>query len=837
MGDDTWMTVFPSLFAPNMTFPYDSFNVEDLHTVDEGVIRHLFPLLEDKSGSWDAIIGHFLGVDHVGHRVGPDQPTMKAKLTQMNDVLRRVVELLEEDTLLVVLGDHGMNKKGDHGGDGDLETSSAMWIYSKGTPLLSQHSFPIPSALQSMIVFPDASVPHRSIQQIDLVPTISLLLGLPIPFNNLGTVIPELFSRSLSRKEFALDRAMQLNANQIKAYLGSYRESASGGELDAVWDSLESTWAATTIREKGLGLDLLAHHAYTRYALAACRSLWAQFDVVLMTLGLVVLCTSLCTAAILYSRMGQVTDWEKWASKRFGKIVRYVVIGAVMGPVIHFPLRSYVPGVSGLHAGLFASSIASCATLLVDSLPALSLPSLLSLPLPLILHTLAFLSNSFTFWEDRIVLFLLLSSLVPTILTGITAPIPRLRYRILGYSALYALCIRLMAISTVCREEQQPYCHVTFYASSSLPSPPLLILILAVPTSLALPYIIRHFLAISSSDKGLVPGFLSYVLRPALLAGNACWAFEWFESSEIIGSEWAPTLRTARTVVARCTIGGLLFGAPTLWWINPLCVELQVREDHDGLDKKRQISVLGFSNAYGSPFILFWCIFLALLYTVTQLTGQVVLALAAVALLAHLEVTDSVRDVRAFNMAFASGTPSAVLEPEKLKVPSAPFTFAHLSTFALLALHTFHGTGHQATPSSLQWKTAFLLTPTLAYPISPLLVVLNTFGPHFLFALATPLVACWQFAPRPQPASRVQVIGGSVRASLGVMLYFCTLLIGSAASSAWLRRHLMVWKVFAPRFMAAAAGLLVVDLAVVLAVGVGVARTSVRVGKLFEKMG
>ena len=36
MGNDTCMTVFPDSFEPNMTFPYEFFNVEDLHTVDEG---------------------------------------------------------------------------------------------------------------------------------------------------------------------------------------------------------------------------------------------------------------------------------------------------------------------------------------------------------------------------------------------------------------------------------------------------------------------------------------------------------------------------------------------------------------------------------------------------------------------------------------------------------------------------------------------------------------------------------------------------------------------------------------------------------------------------------
>ena len=132
------MTVFPTLFAPNMTFPYDSFNVEDLHTVDEGVIRHLFQLLRDKSGSWDAIVGHFLGVDHVAHRVGPDHPAMKEKLRQMDSVLREAVDLLDDDTLLVVLGDHGMDRKGDHGDDDVSEMSAGLWIYSKGVSLPDQ---------------------------------------------------------------------------------------------------------------------------------------------------------------------------------------------------------------------------------------------------------------------------------------------------------------------------------------------------------------------------------------------------------------------------------------------------------------------------------------------------------------------------------------------------------------------------------------------------------------------------------------------------------------------------------------------------------------------------
>ena len=66
------------------------------------------------------------------------------------------------------------------------------------------------------------------------------------------------------------------------------------------------------------------------------------------------------------------------------------------------------------------------------------------------------------------------------------------------------------------------------------------------------------------------------------------------------------------------------------------------------------------------------------------------------------------------------------------------------------------------------------------------------------------------------------------------MIYFGTLLLGTALSAAILRRHLMVWKVFAPRFMAAVAHVLVVDLAALVGVGVGVGRITDRIGKLFK---
>lgn len=84
MGDDTWIGLYPHRFERE--YPFPSFNVWDLDTVDDGIKKHLQPELQKKD--WNLLIAHFLGVDHCGHRYGPFHSEMTRKLDEMNAVLR-----------------------------------------------------------------------------------------------------------------------------------------------------------------------------------------------------------------------------------------------------------------------------------------------------------------------------------------------------------------------------------------------------------------------------------------------------------------------------------------------------------------------------------------------------------------------------------------------------------------------------------------------------------------------------------------------------------------------------------------------------------------------------
>lgn len=92
--------------------------------------------------------------------------------------------------------------------------------------------------------------------QTDIVPTVSLLLGLPIPFSNLGAVITDLFNTSIDNREsgdrlessLQVARALRVNAHQVNIYLKAYSNISQEfpyerySELELLFKNAEDTY-------------------------------------------------------------------------------------------------------------------------------------------------------------------------------------------------------------------------------------------------------------------------------------------------------------------------------------------------------------------------------------------------------------------------------------------------------------------------------------------------------------------------------------------------------------------------------------------------------------------
>ncbi|PIO71311.1 hypothetical protein TELCIR_06795 [Teladorsagia circumcincta] len=125
MGDNTWTSLYPDVFT--RSYPFDSFDINDLDSVDDAVRELLREELRSPQAS-DFIIAHVLGVDHCGHKYGPNHIQMASTLRKIDNVIVETANALSSGDLLVVLGDHGMTTTGDHGGDSDDETHAGLMV-------------------------------------------------------------------------------------------------------------------------------------------------------------------------------------------------------------------------------------------------------------------------------------------------------------------------------------------------------------------------------------------------------------------------------------------------------------------------------------------------------------------------------------------------------------------------------------------------------------------------------------------------------------------------------------------------------------------------------------
>ncbi|KAF2016563.1 hypothetical protein BU24DRAFT_422925 [Aaosphaeria arxii CBS 175.79] len=811
LGDDTWHALFPDYFEPNLTHAYDSFNVWDLHTVDNGVTEHIFPLMQPSNASkWDVIIGHYLGVDHAGHRYGPDHPAMTAKLNQMDETIRKMIANIDDDTLLVVMGDHGMDSKGDHGGESDDEIQAALWMYSK------KGVFGRSSPANKI---PPATAKERPVGQIDLVPTLSLLLGLPVPFNNLGTPIEEAFIGAQGEDYETLANVNRLVSAQIQRYQFEYAlargqdESTRASSLklwtvaNDGWDLLMRNGRASRDHQRSIYESFKAYQSET---LSICRALWARFDVPRMLNGVTILVFTLITLGI-YSR-GLDGDRTELTPALLIRGAVGTLVGAGAGVGVTFA----APDLSRDHVVVFSTAVGS---LLGVATAFWYIRRRLILPIPSsiwswisIIFTLAlsagFAANSFTIWEDEILLHFLTTF-------GVLATLSSIRQknnidRALGcyHSILFIVLTRLASMSRLCREEQMPYCKSTYYASATSSTSATWQLAIPFAVALLLPSFIRSYYENTGNFQGSAITWLDIALRFGLLLSAAFWTLDAADDGD-----WYPgygeVLKTTKVIIAQITLAiAVAFGYSTFTWAKPfLTIETKAREAVKPGEQivadggSSAITILGYSNVHGSRYAFLITMWFLAISLVQKPMGAGAIAVATWQIFSLLEIIDT----------------------NKLSdSPIGPIVLGLLGSFH------FFKTGHQATIASVQWESAFIPLRTIKYPWTPVLIILNSFGAQILCAIAVPAVVLWK-----QPPKKRGLLGDVAKAVGTHLLFYAVINLATTMWAGHLRRHLMLYRIFSPRFMVGALVLLAVDFVAIFVAIVGTRMSFISVAEVF----
>ncbi|MFH4979999.1 hypothetical protein AB6A40_006708 [Gnathostoma spinigerum] len=694
LGDDTWISLYPHQFARSHHCP--SFDVADLDSVDEVIIDNIYN--EMMRPEWSVLVAHFLGVDHCGHKYGPNHPEMIRKLTQMNAVLKNVTEMMEEDTVLFVMGDHGMTETGDHGGEGENEVDAALWVYSKKRLLYSP--------------------PSKLVYQVDFVPTLSLLLDFPIPYSNVGifmeTFIPlELRSLAMSANVWQMVRYAQTMVNTIPS-LGWILRHFEAGQ-----DSIE--FSRQTIGRLQ----------------STFRSSWTQFNMAFVKTGVL----SLIDSFLINLLASYEISTSTFSSMLLHSAFLFLQFSVFLRGEDDFLMLA-------LDLCLSISVLSRLVYFLASLLSfTVTLPRFLSFVL-LLVHSFSLGSNSFVVFESSVVRYLAQSILLISLITAgsVDTQPTRMRITSFGFSFIrkfgthrllgIVVMLTILRCSTVfeaCREEQQNSCVAT---------------ILSIPLARA-PHgfekVLRFFVGVLflgltciAFHKWLTTyvggSIVSSLIFPVAVAIAGNWLFLWLPES------------TAK-MFGR-------FSLVTAWVVYALFFTGLFHTVYASLSSKRD-------EIYKSSVCLLILFFLVMSLLLGDGLVPSFASLIVVVVLSLRYINDD---------------------------------FVLMVFLTLLTSHGFFALGHQPTFQSIPWQAAFIGVPGNFFLqfIPGFLVICHIFSCHILVSVSLPFLVSSRQRIGTMPLTQTSFL---------FLLLQAVKVVSVCIVAVVQRRHLMLWKIFAPNFI------------------------------------
>lgn len=858
MGDDTWMGLYPRRFVRQ--YPYPSFNVWDLDSVDDGIMVHLKP--EILKSDWSLLIAHFLGVDHCGHKYGPYHPEMTRKLGQMNDVIRDVVDTIDDDTVLFVIGDHGMTSTGDHGGESPDEITSALFIYSP-VPFLSS----------------DVAFQTEEVYQVDIVPTLSAILGFAIPFSNLGKIILKALPDEGSDAPDPLD-ALLVNIEKMMLYINMYSRETHAFSKEKISvlsqrfyklkNQLESV--ADPESFKNFQRDSFEFLNFVR---ELCEEVWVQFDSFSMSRGLVltfllISFSFFIVEGIPRSRLLHVLEGGfLWFA--YGIVFVSAGTSAVLQNYKYVEDMFLLTYVSTLTVSIFTMAIIvvqnweEITSLFSSSHKTKDLTDVISRLIHLCSLLILF-SNSFV-TEEGLVLSFLLNTMVwlisfnvknfksePSNPKGKGAEkvswfgriFNQPKFKRLILAVIFMLLVRTSFMFWRCREEQKWCVQATnptktqksFKSGKGIGDLIVIISVLALFDSL-----IRKWLKNCGNLVGFSPTVTLVRYAPSVIV--VCTGVFWVAQGVFKDAGTKLLIPWYLQLLPRVVF--IFVGTAVLYlYFQPLCVYVlekktdvfsvygheniipqlfqQVKEvmdnsesnDRSPLDNKNPV-VYGLATSYSASFTAlgtFVSLFFVLLLG-DALSPSIVLMFAVIVLLLII-------------LSFTR------LENTLVTVELFNIPWSYVLSWGLLSSYFFYGTGHQPTFPGIHWNAAFVGTSGQIQStlIPSILVGANTFCSQILAGLLLPMILIapftiyvmfskWLTVPTSKDnkfirdEAKVELKQGDLclyeregltqyatfKLCAKYMLYHGTRIFCCMLAAAVHCRHLMVWMIFAPRFI------------------------------------
>jgi phosphatidylinositol glycan class O len=177
------MALYRKEFA--RAYPHELFNVADLDDCDDITMRDIKK--EMAFNNFTMLIAHIIGTDHAGHYyLNVAHPEMERKILNAEAMIQKVINQIDNETVMIVFGDHGTTDSGGHGGETSGELRTIMSAYSKGGPPIKAHKNPDVRKTFNTL--------QSHVKQLDMPSILAAILDLEISFSNLGVLHPYLYT-------------------------------------------------------------------------------------------------------------------------------------------------------------------------------------------------------------------------------------------------------------------------------------------------------------------------------------------------------------------------------------------------------------------------------------------------------------------------------------------------------------------------------------------------------------------------------------------------------------------------------------------------------------------
>lgn len=277
LGNETWFQLFPETLAKATTArPGIIKFAQPVNGFDRFLTKRALELARDDS--WELAVLHFGGVDNASHMWTPWSEKFRAKITEIDHDLGRIVAEMGPRTTILVTSDHGTSDRGHHGGIDPDERRTPLVLNGPGI--------------------------RRGVKldarQVDLPATVAALLGLQVPAPVEGRALVEALDLTPLQADALMASEIRRHERYAMAYAAQFSVAQrEEGDLSDWLTSVRGRWGSPLV----WALAMIAVAAWL-FGLARGSprvECWLSIGIVVAAIGSLVMPPLVAPAAVAFA--------------------------------------------------------------------------------------------------------------------------------------------------------------------------------------------------------------------------------------------------------------------------------------------------------------------------------------------------------------------------------------------------------------------------------------------------------------------------------------------------------------------------------------------------------